>query len=84
MQRWLERTGDVQTIALLAAYFPLTRLSGHERDTVKRWTESYRDLLDGWGMWGERVEFDTGRMEVGRSLGERREEETVSKGSCPV
>lgn len=86
MQRWLERTGDVQTIALLSAYFPISRLTHGERESVKRWTESYRDLLDGWGMWGERVEFDTGRMEVGRGLGENRiaDEEETGRGSCPV
>jgi hypothetical protein len=39
---------------------------------VKRWREGYRDLLDSWGMWSERVPFDVQWMETGRALGEER------------
>ena len=86
VQRWLERTGDIQTVALLSSHFPANRLSPNEKEAVKRWNQSYRDLLDGWGMWGERVEYDIGRMEVGRGLGEKRgtEEEDAGRGTCPV
>ena len=58
---------------------------------VRRWTESYRDLLDSWGMWGERVEFDIGRMDLGRNFGEERiadavdgEAGTMGSGLCPM
>lgn len=85
LQRWLERTGDIQTVALLSAHFPASRLNASERETVRRWNESYRDLLDGWGMWGQRVEYDIGRMELGRGLGERRTAEgEAGRGVCPV
>lgn len=87
MQRWLERTGDVQTVALLSAYFPQSRLTYRECQMVKKWVEGYRDLLDGWGMWGERVEFDVGRMEIGRGLGEDRRSDddgTGGVGTCPL
>ena len=86
MQRWLERGGDVQTVAILSAHFPLARLTSAERETVKRWQESYRDLLDAWGMWGERVEYDVGRMDVARVLGQGRivDDDEAGKGTCPV
>lgn len=41
---------------------------------VNRWREGYREMLDSWGMWGERVEFDVGWLEIGRGLGEERAE----------
>ena len=72
IQRWLDRYGDIQTAALVSSYVPLSQLSGPERAMVKRWREGYRELLDGWGMWSERVEYDVRYMEVGRALGEVR------------
>lgn len=81
IQRWLERTGDLQTAALLSIYFPLSRLSLSEREMVKRWREGYRDLLDSWKMWSERVAYDVVWMEIGRGLGEERGEEGET---CPA
>ena len=74
IQRWLERTGDIQTAALLSTFFPATRLSSSERSMLKRWREGYRDLLDRWGMWEERVKYDVVWLEMGRALGEQRGE----------
>ncbi|ORX34788.1 hypothetical protein BD324DRAFT_593880 [Kockovaella imperatae] len=86
-QRYLERTGDLQTVALLSVFFPQSRLSQREQETIRHWTEAYRSLLDSWGMWGERIDLDTRRMEIGKMLGEDRvaEEDLGSgKGICPV
>ena len=44
-------------------------------------------MLDSWGMWSERIDFDTRRMEIGKTLGEERvneEDRGTSKGICPV
>jgi hypothetical protein len=41
-----------------------------EKELVKRWREGYRDLLDSWGMWGERVSFDLAWVAIGSQLGE--------------
>jgi len=48
---------------------------------VKRWREGYRDLLDSWKMWSERVAYDVVWMEIGRGLGEERGEEGET---CPA
>ena len=87
LQRWLDRTGDIQTIAILACYFPLSRMSTSEQGVLRRWIEAYRTLLDSWSMWGARVDFDVRRMELGKALGETRvteEDLGTSKGICPV
>ena len=72
IQRWLERTGDIQTAALLSTFLPSSRLSTSENLVVKRWREGYRDLLDRWGMWNERAKYDVVWLEMGRALGEQR------------
>ncbi|KIR69689.1 cytoplasmic protein [Cryptococcus deuterogattii CA1014] len=54
LSRYLARTGDLQTVTLLAAFFPPGKLDQAEKKMVERWREGYRDMLDSWGMWGER------------------------------
>jgi hypothetical protein len=66
LQAWLDRTGDIQTTATLAARMPLDA-------RVERWIDSYRDLLDGWRMYHERAEFDIARGDLLRQF-----ERTVS------
>lgn len=46
IQNYLDRTGDVQTAALAAAYVYPARLND---ERAERWTEGYRSLLDTWG-----------------------------------
>lgn len=86
LQRWLDRTGDMQTTALLSAFIPTTNLRKSDKELIKRWQEGYRDLLDSWGMWGTRVEFDTSLREERRRRGE--DEKAPGQGddvgSCPV
>ncbi|CAH4028135.1 GATOR complex protein MIOS [Pieris brassicae] len=57
LQRWLERTGDVQSAALLAARCCPPDLVRDAR--VQRWLAAYRALLDGWRMWWARCALDT-------------------------
>jgi WD repeat-containing protein mio len=59
LQSYVNRTADVQTACLAMSHVvPLV----FEDERVRRWVESYRDLLDRWGMWRARAEFDTQRV----------------------
>lgn len=86
LSRYLARTGDLQTVTLLAAFFPPGKLSQAEKMMVERWREGYRDMLDSWGMWGERCEFDVKWGNLQRSLGgdDAGEEGDGKMGTCPV
>ncbi|GLB45034.1 putative WD40 repeats [Lyophyllum shimeji] len=75
LQGYVDRTGDIQSAAILGSYVcpprnvtNLRRISGSER-RVERWVEGYRDLLDGFKMFHHRVGFDIERGQV--ALGER-------------
>lgn len=63
LQRYVDRSGDVQTAALVSAfvsprYFPSER-SGH-------WVSFYRHLLNTWGLFITRARFDVTRAEFSR------------------
>lgn len=59
LQSYVNRTADVQTACLAVSHVvPLV----FEDERVRRWVESYRDVLDRWGMWRTRAEFDTQRL----------------------
>ena len=57
LQRYVDCSGDVQTAALVTA-----GLTKPER--VHEWLESYRDLLNGWGLWTVRAKLDIERGEI--------------------
>lgn len=87
LRKHVDNTSDVQLGALLGAYIPLSACSAGDKAELRRWREAYRGLLDGWGMWGERVGYDQGWMRAGRELGpvEEAERRDGSGGeSCPV
>ena len=86
LSRYLARTGDLQSVTLLAAFFPPGKLSQAEKMMVERWREGYRDMLDSWGMWGERCEFGVKWGNLQRSLGgdDAGEEGDGKMGTCPV
>lgn len=64
LQSYVDRTGDVQSAALIAAH------AGVARDgRVGRWTEAYRDLLDGWRLFYHRVQFDVDRGQIAQAEG---------------
>ncbi|XP_075977866.1 GATOR complex protein mio [Anticarsia gemmatalis] len=57
LQRWVEHTGDVQSVALLAARcFTADLLKEHR---VLNWLDSYRTILDSWQLWWARCALDT-------------------------
>ncbi|CAH2095812.1 unnamed protein product [Euphydryas editha] len=57
LQCWLERSGDVQSAALLAARCAGPELLRDER--VRGWLAAYRALLDAWRLWWARCLLDT-------------------------
>ncbi|XP_053676082.1 GATOR complex protein MIOS [Anopheles nili] len=56
LQSHLDRTEDVQTVALIAARFLTSELLANFR--VQYWIATYRDMLDVWGLWEQRSQLD--------------------------
>uniref|UniRef100_D8PQ50 MIOS-like alpha-solenoid domain-containing protein n=1 Tax=Schizophyllum commune (strain H4-8 / FGSC 9210) TaxID=578458 RepID=D8PQ50_SCHCM len=61
LQDYVDRTGDLQTAALLGSYVCPRRF---EDQQVERWIETYRDLLDAFKLFHLRVGFDIERGEI--------------------
>ncbi|OQS05681.1 hypothetical protein THRCLA_02212, partial [Thraustotheca clavata] len=59
LQEYLDRTGDIQTVALLAA-----RVTPGEHPLFSTWITLYRDLLNQWQLFHERALFDVGRAQL--------------------
>ncbi|PSN33611.1 WD repeat-containing protein mio [Blattella germanica] len=56
LQRYLDVTGDIQSVSLLAVrVFPSELL---QETSVQLWIASYRKLLDAWHLWNQRAHFD--------------------------
>ncbi|KAJ7672841.1 hypothetical protein B0H17DRAFT_174454 [Mycena rosella] len=58
LQSHVDRTGDVQTAAILASYACPLKFTDAR---AERWIEAYRDLLDGFKLHHHRVSFDIER-----------------------
>lgn len=61
LQSYLDRTGDIQTVSLLAS-FGWPRFIADSR--VGSWLEEYRSLLDSWLLFEQRAKFDVGRNKL--------------------
>ena len=61
LQNYVDRTGDVQTAAILSSYVCPAKFSDMR---AERWLEAYRDLLDGSRLFHHRVSFDIERGEI--------------------
>jgi len=74
LQSYLDRTGDIQTIALIC-----TRVMPedwvYDKETCSEWLQSYRDLLNDFQMWHSRSRFDVGRATYLRTLQKRSNQE---------
>lgn len=62
LQSYLNRTGDVQTLALLAARLPPSYVAHAPHYT--HWIQIYQDLLNQWQLFQERARFDVGRAHL--------------------
>ncbi|XP_077513332.1 GATOR complex protein mio isoform X1 [Amblyomma americanum] len=56
LQRYLDRTGDVQTVSVAALQSHPSPLSSSPR--AQLWVDHYRQLLDQWQLWYQRCQFD--------------------------
>jgi hypothetical protein len=61
LQNYVDRTGDMQTAAILGAYVHPHQLKDVR---VERWLDSYRDLLDGWKFFHHRCQLDIDRGQM--------------------
>ena len=68
LQAYVDRSGDVQTAALISAYIP-KHYRGHSRTShvINEWTECYRLLLNQWQLWVARAKLDVYRCQLLRS-----------------
>ncbi|DAZ99931.1 TPA: hypothetical protein N0F65_008738 [Lagenidium giganteum] len=62
LQKHLDMTGDIQTLALLAARLPSSHVE--QSPSLKRWIMVYQDLLNQWQLFHERARFDVGRSQL--------------------
>lgn len=62
LQRYLDKTGDVQTLALLAARLPSAYVAKHA-PVLEQWITVYQDLLNQWRVFHERARFDVARSQ---------------------
>ncbi|KIY53615.1 hypothetical protein FISHEDRAFT_32898 [Fistulina hepatica ATCC 64428] len=58
LQNYVDRTGDVQTAAVLGSYVDRWRVSDPR---IARWIDTYRELLDSMQLYHHRVGFDIDR-----------------------
>jgi hypothetical protein len=68
IQAYVNRTGDVQTGALLGCMVPPSTLSHSQARKVLHWIQSFRDLLNQWRMWKQRATFDVLRAKILRAM----------------
>jgi len=61
LQGYVDRTGDVQTAAVLAAHVSHAKFADAR---AERWVETYRDLLDVFKFFHHRVAFDIERGQI--------------------
>lgn len=62
LQTYLDSTGDIQTLALLAARLPSSFVN--QTQPLSNWIIIYQDLLNQWQLFHERARFDVGRSRL--------------------
>ena len=84
LQRFVDRTSDIQTAALLSVFFNRSRLSDSDARRVLKWQDAYRSLLDSWLAWVARCSFDVAVKDERRVLGEESPTDAQTIVTCPV
>lgn len=62
LQKYVDSTGDIQTLALLAARLPSALVA--RTPPMDKWIQIYKDLLNRWQLFHERARFDVGRFQL--------------------
>ena len=68
LQAFVDRTSDVQTVALVVSRVLLPQDWVEERKICMEWVEAYRGLLNSWQMWQSRAMFDVDRADALRRI----------------
>jgi hypothetical protein len=71
LQSHLNRTGDVQTVALLSCYFQGVVDNADDLKTLENWIDTYKDLLNRWRMFETRAHFQIARKELLHSIADQ-------------
>ncbi|CAG2252004.1 MIO [Mytilus edulis] len=58
LQRHLDRTGDIQTVALAIVYSLPCDITKEDKEKVVMWIQCYREMLDRWRLWHYRAKLD--------------------------
>ncbi|VDI39836.1 WD repeat-containing protein mio [Mytilus galloprovincialis] len=58
LQRHLDRTGDIQTVALAIVYSLPCDITKEDKEKVVMWIQCYREMLDRWQLWHYRAKLD--------------------------
>jgi len=74
LQNYVDRTGDVQTAAILGAYVHPHQLKDSR---VDQWLDAYRDLLDGWKFFHHRCQLDIDRGQMLQDFAQDAEREPI-------
>ncbi|KAK0452344.1 hypothetical protein EV421DRAFT_1768424 [Armillaria borealis] len=61
LQAYVDKSGDIQTAAIMSSYVCPSKFSDAR---VDRWLDAYRDLLDGFKLFHHRVDFDISRGRI--------------------
>ncbi|GAA94126.1 uncharacterized protein L969DRAFT_93509 [Mixia osmundae IAM 14324] len=64
LQAYIDRTGDVQTAAIVASYAP----HRWQSTRAERWIGAYRRLLNKWKLYAQRAHFDIARGARSRAI----------------
>eukprot|EP00808_Paulinella_micropora_P021905 g29164.t1 len=83
LQAYLDRTADVQTVALLACYC-LVHQAPAQDPRLLSWIDTYRRLLNQWGLWTLRARFDVARAVLFQRQGVSRKMLEDSKSARPL
>jgi hypothetical protein len=65
LQTYIDKTGDVQTVALITSFKPEL----FEDPRVLDWVAEYKNLLNSWGMFHSRCRLDVMRNRLSRDAG---------------
>ncbi|OAF64692.1 hypothetical protein A3Q56_07567, partial [Intoshia linei] len=61
ISKYIDRTNDIQTAAIISAY-PLSVPDFQHSKKVRDWTKLYCELLNRWKLWDKRILFNMAQM----------------------
>ncbi|XP_059475462.1 GATOR complex protein MIOS-B isoform X2 [Neocloeon triangulifer] len=80
LQRYLDITGDIQSVCMLVMRTFSASLMQNER--VQDWLEAYRSLLNSWKLWTQRALFDVELSQCQTNVKQPKQQVYVSCNFC--